>query len=51
MDQFSDTSEDDDDHVNKKLKGRSRAEKKRILKELEQVKQLEIHMNYKMERQ
>lgn len=44
-------SSDENEDIHKKLKGKSRADKKRILKELEQAKQVEIQMHYKMERQ
>lgn len=49
---MSDTpSSDENEDIHKKMKGKSRADKKRILKELEQARQVEIQMHYKMERQ
>ena len=50
MDQFSDT-EEDEENAKRRLSGKSRDDKRRILAELENVKQMEIQMNYKMERQ
>lgn len=48
---MSDTpSEDEEKDINKRLKGKSRADRKRMLKEIETQKQVEIHMHYKMER-